>query len=72
MVLPTVVIIAGLAIAVVTDVRTRRIQNALTASMVVAAFGIAVMSAGTICQIPVVAFGRWNSENLSASFKSRA
>jgi prepilin peptidase CpaA len=43
---PLFVITAGLAIAVVTDVRTRRIPNALTASMVVAAFGIAAVGAG--------------------------
>ena len=43
---PFFVIAVGLAIAVVTDVRTRRIPNALTASMVVAAFGIAAMGAG--------------------------
>lgn len=46
MFLPTLVIVAGLAIAVVTDVRTRRIPNALTASMAVAGFAIAAAGAG--------------------------
>src|SRR3954470_3750124 len=43
---PIFVIAVGLAIAVVTDVRTRRIPNALTASMAVAGFGIAAMGLG--------------------------
>ena len=43
---PLVIITVGLAIAVVTDVRTRRIPNALTASMAAAGFGVAVMGMG--------------------------
>jgi len=43
---PLLVITVGLAIAVVTDVRSRRIPNALTASMAVAGFAIAVMGLG--------------------------
>jgi len=43
---PTLIILAGLAIAVVTDVRTRRIPNALTASMAAAGFVVAVAGLG--------------------------
>ena len=43
---PLLVITVGLAIAVVTDVRMRRIPNALTASMAAAGFAIAVMGLG--------------------------
>jgi prepilin peptidase CpaA len=43
---PLVVIAVGLAIAVVIDVRSRRIPNVVTASMVVAGFGIAAMGFG--------------------------
>jgi prepilin peptidase CpaA len=43
---PLFVLAVGLAIAVYTDVRTRRIPNALTGSMAAAAFGIAAMGFG--------------------------
>jgi prepilin peptidase CpaA len=43
---PLFVLAAGLAIAVVTDVRSRRIPNALTGSMAVAGFGIAALGFG--------------------------
>ena len=43
---PLLVLTVGIAIAVVTDVRTRRIPNALTASMAAAGFAIAAMGAG--------------------------
>ena len=39
----TFVIAAGIAIAVFTDLRTRRIPNALTASMAAAGFGLAAL-----------------------------
>ena len=43
---PMLILAVGLAIAVVTDVRTRRIPNALTASMAIAGFVIAVLGLG--------------------------
>ena len=43
---PTLILAVGLAIAVVTDVRTRRIPNALTASMAIAGFVIAAAGLG--------------------------
>jgi prepilin peptidase CpaA len=43
---PFFILTVGLAIAVVTDVRTRRIPNAVTASMVVAGFGVSAMGLG--------------------------
>lgn len=43
---PTAIIAVGLAIAVVTDVRTRRIPNALTASMAAAGLGLAAVGVG--------------------------
>jgi prepilin peptidase CpaA len=44
--LPTLIIVAGLAVAVVADVRTRRIPNALTASMAGAGFVVAAAGFG--------------------------
>jgi len=43
---PMLILTVGLAIAVVTDVRTRRIPNLLTASMAIAGFVIAVLGLG--------------------------
>lgn len=44
--LPLVVLASGLAIAVVTDVRTRRIPNWLTGSLAVAGLGMSLASGG--------------------------
>jgi len=43
---PFLILTVGLAIAVVTDVRTRRIPNVVTASMAAAGFAVAVMGLG--------------------------
>jgi prepilin peptidase CpaA len=44
--LPLTVLATGLAIAVVTDVRTRRIPNWLTGALAVAGFGVACLAGG--------------------------
>ena len=44
--LPLAVLATGLAIAVVTDVRTRRIPNWLTGSLAAAGFGVACLAGG--------------------------